>query len=95
MLVCICMWIGRWSDESASSVVHVVSWNKLLEISVMSGEVGCWFLAGGFRVGVFVLRDSRVDPWISSSRSSPRWSGLCECQRVEWALMSPVIMRFE
>ena len=48
--------IGRWSEESAVIVFHVARLVYVLCVSVMSGEDGCWFVAVGSLVGVFVLR---------------------------------------
>ena len=47
--------IGRWSEESAVMVFHVVAFVMLFCTMVMSGEVGCWFFAMGILVGWFVF----------------------------------------
>ena len=61
-------------------------------IVVMSGEVGCWSECGGFRVCVSVFSVMWLEFSIRSEMSVPLWSSVCECQSVECALMSPVMM---
>ena len=58
---------------------------------VMSGEVGCWFVCGGMRVGVFVFSVICLEFAIMSAINNPRWSPVGECHCCECALMSPVI----
>ena len=50
---------------------------------VMSGDVGCWCALFGTLVGVLES---------VSEISSPRWSSVYECQSVECAFTSPVII---
>ena len=57
---------------------------------VMSGDVGRWCALFGTLVGVSVLSVM----WLESGSeiSSPRWSSVYECQSVECAFTSPVII---
>ena len=60
---------------------------------VMSGDVGCWCALFGTLVGVSVLECYVVGVRESVSEiSSPRWSSVYECQSVECAFTSPVII---
>ena len=58
---------------------------------VMSGEVGCWFVWGGMRVGVFVFSVIWLEFAIMSAISDPRWSSVGKCHWCGCAFMSPVI----
>ena len=59
---------------------------------VMSGDVGCWCALFGTLVGVFVLSVMWLELESVSEISSPRWSSVYECQSVECAFTSPVII---
>ena len=52
----IVIWIGRWSDASAGIVFQVVSWKRLFEIVLMSGDVDCCALFDEILLGVFWFR---------------------------------------
>lgn len=56
VLVLYVMWIGKWSECSARSVFLGMCRERIAGAAVMSGDVGCWFVCGGFHVGVFVFR---------------------------------------
>ena len=43
---------------------------------VMSGEVGCWFACGGFRVGVSVFSMIWLEDCMRSEMSVPLWSSV-------------------
>ena len=75
-------------------MVHVVWRPSVFVIVVMSGEVVCWFACGGFLVGVSVFSMIWSEFCIMSEISVPLWSSVYECQCVECAFMSPVIMVF-
>ena len=49
------MRIGRWSEWSACRVIQDTCRLSEAVMVVISGEVGCWSVFGGFRVGVSVL----------------------------------------
>ena len=59
---------------------------------VMSGDVGCWCVLFGTLVGVSVLSVMWLELESVSEISSPRWSSVYECQSVECAFTSPVII---
>ena len=59
---------------------------------VMSGDVGCWSVCGGFLVGVFVFSVLCVEFIIMSAMSAPLWSVVGECHSWSCAFMSPAIM---
>ena len=59
---------------------------------VMSGDVGCWCALFGTLVGVSVLNVMWLELESVSEISSPRWSSVYECQSVECAFTSPVII---
>ena len=59
---------------------------------VMSGDVGCWCVLFGTLVGVSVLSVMWLELESVSEVSSPRWSSVYECQSVECAFTSPVII---
>ena len=59
---------------------------------VMSGDVGCWCALFGTLVGVSVLSVMWLELESVSVISSPRWSSVYECQSVECAFTSPVII---
>ena len=59
---------------------------------VMSGGVGCWCALFGTLVGVSVLSVMWLELESVSEISSPRWSSVYECQSVECAFTSPVII---
>ena len=59
---------------------------------VMSGDVGRWCGLFGTLVGVSVLRVMWLELESVSEISSPRWSSVYECQSVECAFTSPVII---
>ena len=59
---------------------------------VMSGDVGCWCALFGTLVGVSVLSVMWLELEGVSEISSPRWSSVYECQSVECAFTSPVII---
>ena len=80
MLIMVMM--GKWSDDSACSVVHDVRLYSVLDTVVISGvDVCCsvWF--------VFSVMWSEF--LITSSISCPLWSLVYECHRVECAFISP------
>ena len=59
---------------------------------VMSGDIGCWCVLFGTLVGVSVLSVMWLELESVSEISSPRWSSVYECQSVECAFTSPVII---
>ena len=59
---------------------------------VMSEDVGCWCALFGTLVGVSVLSVMLLELESVSEISSPRWSSVYECQSVECAFTSPVII---
>ena len=59
---------------------------------VMSGDVGCWCALFGTLVGVSVLSVMWLELESVSEISSPRWLSVYECQSVECAFTSPVII---
>ena len=59
---------------------------------VMSGDVGRWCALFGTLVGVSVLSVMWLELESVSEISSPRWSSVYECQSVECAFTSPVII---
>ena len=59
---------------------------------VMSGDVGRWCALFGTLVGVSVLSVMWSELESVSEISSPRWSSVYECQSVECAFTSPVII---
>ena len=61
-------------------------------MEVMSGDVGRWCGLFGTLVGVSVLSVMWLELESVSEISSPRWSSVYECQSVECAFTSPVII---
>ena len=59
---------------------------------VMSGDVGCWCALFGTLVGVSALSVMWLELESVSEISSPRWSSVYECQSVECAFTSHVII---
>ena len=59
---------------------------------VMSGDVGRWCGLFGTLVGVSVLSVMWLELESVSEISYPRWSSVYECQNVECAFTSPVII---
>ena len=59
---------------------------------MISGDVGCWCALFGTLVGVSVLSVMWLEVESVSEISSPRWSSVYECQSVECAFTSPVII---
>ena len=59
---------------------------------VMSGDIGCWCALFGTLVGVSALSVMWLELESVSEISSPRWSSVYECQSVECAFTSPVII---
>ena len=59
---------------------------------VMSGDVGCWCALFGTLVGVSVLSVMWLELESVSKISSPRCASVYECQSVECAFTSPVII---
>ena len=86
--------MGKWSECSAFSVFHVMLLSSVSEAVVMSGEVGCCDVFGGFLVEVSVFRVMWVEFCIMSAMRVPLWSSMGECHRSECAFMSAVIMVF-
>ena len=86
--------IGRWSEDRSLVVFHVVFWNRLFVIVVMSGEVGCWLGLLGTLVGVSRLRVTWSDVKMMSSMVVPLWSVVGENHRGECAFTSPAMMWF-
>ena len=86
--------IGKWSEDNLKEVCQDVILARLLEIVDISGEVFFWFILLGIRVGESVFNTM----WFEANRISsivlPRWSIWVECQREEWAFMSPMIREF-
>ena len=74
------IFIGRWSEFSECSVFHVVLLLMLFVAVVMSGDVGCWSMLGGFLVGVSVFSIMCCEFCISSEINVPLWSSVGECQ---------------
>ena len=68
------MRMGRWSELCLCRVVQESNRDMLLGAIVMSGEVGCWSLCGGFLVGVFVFSVLCVEFSIMSAMCEPLWS---------------------
>ena len=62
---------------------------------VMSGDVGRWCGLFGTLVGVSVLSVMWLELESVSEISSPRWSSVYECQSVECAFTSPVIIELD
>ena len=62
----------------------------MLDTVVMSGDDVCCNVVFGTLVGVFVFSVMRPELLMTSAISSPRWSSVHECQRVEFAFTSPV-----
>ena len=62
---------------------------------VLSGDVGCWCALFGTLVGVSVLSVMGLELESVSEISSPRWSSVYECQSVECAFTSPVIIELD
>ena len=87
------MIIGRWSEWRATVVFQVILLAMELLAVVISGEVGDWLVCGS-RVGVSVLSMICEEFCKMSEISVPLWSFVLECQVVECALMSPVMMLF-
>ena len=75
-------------------VSHLVLLDRLDDIVVMSGEVGCWFRFGGTRVCELVLSIVWSEAWMMVAMWSPLWSVIGECHSFEWAFRSPVISEF-
>ena len=59
---------------------------------VMSGDVVCWCALFGTLVGVSVLSVMWLELKSVPEISSPRWSSVYECQSVECAFTSTVII---
>ena len=90
--VCIVSSIGRWSEFSAWIVFQVVLLYSEDDMVVISGDVSCWCALFSTLVGVSVLSVMRLELESVSEISSPRWSSVYECQSVECAFTSPVII---
>ena len=88
------MMIGKWSEFSSVIVSHVVCVCSVSCIVDMSGDVFCWFLLFGIRVGVFVLSIIWFEFCNMFVIVSPRWSLYGENHVCEWAFMSPVMIVF-
>ena len=86
--------IGRWSDVSACLVVHDVLLYSVLDTVVISGEDVCCSVVFGTLVGVFVLSVMWSELLMTSAIICPLWSSVCEYQRLECALTSPVRTEF-
>ena len=82
--------LGRWSDDSACSIVHDVRLYSVLEPVVISGEDVCCSLVFGTLVRVSVFSGMWSELLITSSISCPLWSAVYECQRVDYVFTSPV-----
>ena len=88
MLIVVMM--GKWSVDSACSVVHDVQLYSVLETVVISGDDGCSSVVFVTLVGVSVFNVMWSELLMTSSISCPMWSSVYECQRVECAFTSPV-----
>ena len=62
----------------------------MLDPVVMSGDYVCCSVVFGTLVGVFVFSVMWSELLMTSAISSPLWSSVYECQRVECAFTSPV-----
>ena len=62
----------------------------MLDTVVMSGDDVCCGVVFGTVVGVFVFSVMWSELLMTSAISSPLWSLVYECQRVECAFTSPV-----
>ena len=62
----------------------------MLDTVVMSGDDVCCSVVFGTLVGVFVFSVMWSELLMTSAISSPLWSSVYECQRVECAFISPV-----
>ena len=82
MLIVVMM--GRWSDDSACCVVHIVQLYSVLDTMVISADDVCCSL-----VGVFVFSIIWSELLMTSAISCPLWSSVYECQRKECAFTSP------
>ena len=71
LFVCIVVSIGRWSDDRAWMVCHVVWRIRFAGTAVMSGDVCCWFLFEGILVGVSVFSVVWFEFEMISAISSP------------------------
>ena len=67
--------LGKWSDDSASSVVHDVRLYSVLDTVVISGDDVCCSVVFVFSVMWFELL-------MTSAISCPLWSSVYECQSV-------------
>ena len=88
MLIVVMM--GRWSDDSACSVVHDVRLYNVLDTVVISGEDVCCSVVFGTLVGVFVFSVMWSELLMTFASSCPMWSSVYEYQKVECAFTSPV-----
>ena len=61
---------------------------------LMSGDVDCCAVFVVTLVGVFWFKVMRLEFWMMSSICCPLWSVIVENHRFEWALKSPVTIRF-
>ena len=86
--------MGRWSELSACRVFHERCLCNVSVAEVMSGDVRCWFVLFGTLVGVFLFSVMWSEFCMMSAMSVPLWSSVYECQSVECAFMSPVMIEF-
>ena len=75
--------MGKWSDDSACSVVHDVRLYSVLDTVAMSGyDVSCSVVFGTL-VGVFVYSVMWSELLMTSAISCHLWSSVYEYQRVD------------
>ena len=89
MLIVVMM--GKWSDDSACSVVHDVQLYSVLDTVVISGEDVCYCVVFGILVGVFSVMWPEL--LMTSAICCPLWLSVYECHTVECAFTSA--MRIE
>ena len=88
MLISVMM--GKWSYDSARSVVHDVRLCSVLDTVVISGNYVCCSVVFGTLVGVFVFSVMWFELLVTYAISCPLWSSSYKCQRVECAFTSLV-----
>ena len=88
MLIVVMM--GKWSDDSACSVVHDVRLYSVLDTVVTCGEYVCCSVVFGTLVGVLVFSVMWFELLMTSAISCHLWSSVYECHKVECAFTSPV-----
>ena len=62
----------------------------MLDTVVISGDDVCCIVVFGTLVGVFLFSVMWSEMLMTYAISSPLWSSVCECHKVEFAFTSPV-----